>query len=66
MGNEITYTTVRVADNGGLEELHIEARFADGQKYAICVIDPEFDEFAHWLSNEINNGNVPCFAKAKS
>jgi len=61
MSNPIQYTTVRDAG----DELHIEARFADGQKYVICTIEPEFDEFAHWLSDEINGGNVPCFSKGK-
>lgn len=55
--NKIKHTTVRVAD----DELHIEARFADGQKYVICAIPPEHEDFAHWLSEEINKGNVPCF-----
>lgn len=62
MSNYILYTTVRVADN---DELHIEARFEDGQKYVICTVDSEFDEFAHWLSEQINHGKVPCFSGGK-
>lgn len=63
---KIINTTVRVVEIDDIEEIHIEARFANGQKYSICKIDPEFDEFAHWLSNQINEGKVPCFAKDKS
>lgn len=64
MKNPIKYTTVTI----GSEEFHcgIEARFEDGQKYEIASIPDEHDDFAHWLSNEINEGRVPCFAKDKS
>lgn len=54
-------STVRIAE----DEFHIEASFADGQKYVICTIEPEFEEFARRLSCEINKSGVPCFRANK-
>lgn len=61
MNNPIVFTTVTI----GTEEfcVGIEARFVDGQKYQIALIPDEHEDFAHWLSKEINAGRVPCFAK---
>lgn len=44
------YSTVR----NPCDELHIETRFDDGQKFVIAAIPTEFNGFAQWLSNEIS------------
>lgn len=56
---KIIYSTIRCAE----DELHIEARFSDGQKYVIATIPPEHAKFANWLNAQINDGNVPCFSE---
>jgi len=56
---KIIYSTIRCAE----DELHIEARFSDGQKYVIATIPPEHEKFANWLNAQINDGNVPCFSE---
>ena len=59
MKNPIEFTTVTISDD---YTVGVEARFTDGQKYQIASIPEEHEDFAHWLSGEINAGRVPCFA----
>ena len=59
MNNPIMFTTVTISDD---DTVGIEARFADGQKYQVASIPYEHEDFAHWLSDELNAGRVPCFA----
>lgn len=61
MNKPIKFTTVTISDDF---TLGIEARFEDGQKYQIASMPEELSYFAHWLSEEINAGRVPCFTKA--
>lgn len=62
MNNQIESTTVTISNDFSVG---IEARFTDGQKYQIASIPEEHSDFAHWLSEEINAGRVPCFSKQK-
>lgn len=60
MKNPIMFTTVTISDD---DTVGIEARFADGQKYQVASIPYEHEDFAHWLSDELNAGKVPCFSR---
>jgi hypothetical protein len=51
----VIYATVRDAEDAdGIEELHIECRFDDGQKFAAVVVDGDFPQLAHALCNFLN------------
>lgn len=51
----VIYATVRDAEDvDGIEELHIECRFDDGQKFAAVVVDGDFPHLAHALCNFLN------------
>jgi len=54
--SKVIYATVRDAEDAdGVEELHLECRFADGQKFAAVVIDGEFNDLAHALCDFLNS-----------
>lgn len=47
----VTHATVRDA----VDELHIECRFSDGQKFAAVKVDAEFPELASLVAELLNN-----------
>jgi hypothetical protein len=47
---KVTYATVRDA----LDELHIECRFNDGQKFSPVKVDNDFPELANQIANALN------------
>lgn len=47
---KVTYATVREGD----EELHIECRFDDGQKFAAVKVEDGFDGLAHGICDWLN------------
>jgi len=56
MEPKVKYCTVRDAINeNGLDELHIECRFEDGQKFPAVVVDGEFEDLAFAIKDFLNS-----------
>jgi len=54
-----SYVTLREAeDSNGVEELHIECRFDDGQKYAAIRVEPECEELATFILRAVEQHNA--------
>lgn len=53
----VTYCTQRIAeDENGIEEIHLECRFSDGQKFAAIIVDSDFPGLADKLEAFLNSG----------
>lgn len=53
----VTFCTQRTAeDENGIEEIHLECRFSDGQKFAAVIISSDFPELANKIEAFLNSG----------
>lgn len=53
----VKFCTQRVAeDEHGVEEIHLECRFSDGQKLAAVIVSSDFPELANRIELFLNNG----------
>lgn len=48
--------TQRIAeDENGIEEIHLECRFSDGQKFAAVIVSSDFPKLANRIERFLNN-----------
>lgn len=53
----VRFCTQRIAeDEHGIEEIHLECRFTDGQKFAAVIVDANFPELANKIEAFLNSG----------
>lgn len=53
---KLKYCGVRDALNkDGINEIHLECRFDDGQKFAAVIIEGGFENLAHFIADYLNS-----------
>jgi hypothetical protein len=57
----VTFCTQRIAvDKNGIDEIHLECRFSDGQKFAAVIVDSDFPELANRIETFLNMNCEPA------